>query len=687
MKTEREAKGKSSISYLRWEWKKTKITKIKLQNLGPFYREHEIEFRGDGTGVHVVHGDTGQGKTSLQRAILWGLYGKVLDHNGKEIPPTSLLNRAAFKDCNFAFAVSIFFNHEGKKWVLTRKTAALLHQDKKYLSGMESYLVKDGEPTATTPSKTRLEVERILPFDVSRFFFFDGEMLVKYEELLDQDSRSMRILRNSIEHILGIPYLRTARDDLYEVKRKMERELAKLVRRIGGKDYDELARLFQDCCEEIERKRDQIDSLQKQIDSLEEEIATKKRKLTTIQSVKENAIRRREIESKIERLEAKAEAVRTKLKNLNSQLHKTVLSPIADSIIKQLQLKHERVMKKYNEKQQLLGIKKNLEQAISAQRCRLCGNILNPTKLKQFESELNETKIKIESLTEVPEPNLAYESSARYLENMKSQLVNKDEYENIDEKLNKLNHDIAGKSANLKRIEQKLISVDEEEPFRLETQIGNDKEELGRLKGEQSSLREQLEGDLSTQSALNQQLASINREELNILTKKISYIREVSAVFEESISIYRDERRKEVESKATEIFKQIRSKEDFSRLEINENFGLSIVTKDGTRLNKAEWRSAGEEQIVALALIGALNKCAQIKAPVFMDAPFGRLDIKHGQRVLTYLPNMSDQVVIFVTDREFSKEDEAYLEGKIKSDYTLKYISEDEGSNIIETSK
>ena len=228
MRTEEEAKSKSSISYQEVGVKKTKITKIKLQNFGPFYGEHEIEFPGDGTGVHVVHGDTGQGKTSLQRAILWGLYGKVLDHKGREIPPTSLLNRSAFKDCNFAFAVSIFFNHEGKKWVLTRKTAARLHRDKKYFIGMKSYLVRDGEPTATTPSKTRLEIERILPSDVSRFFFFDGEMLVKYEELLDQDSRSMRILRTSIEHILGIPYLRTARDDLYEVKRKMEKDLQSL---------------------------------------------------------------------------------------------------------------------------------------------------------------------------------------------------------------------------------------------------------------------------------------------------------------------------------------------------------------------------------------------------------------------------------------------------------------------------
>ncbi len=662
-----------------------KITKIKLQNFGPFYDVHEIIFPS-GSGVNIIHGNTGQGKTSIQRAILWCLYGKVLDRNGKEIPPTSLLNRSAFRDGNFAFAVSISFGHEGKNCVLTRKTAALVHQDRRYLHGMKSSLVENGDPVATTLSETRLKIERILPFNVSRFFFFDGEMLVKYEELLDQDSRSMRILRDSIEHILGIPYLRTARDDLYEVERKLEKELARLLRRIGGKDYDELAELYQYCCEEIERKKDLIKKLQGQIDSLEEEIATKKRRLTEIRSVQEDAIRRREIDSQIEMLETRGESEKIRLKNLNSGLYKTILSSTAKSIIDQLKLKHEKVMGKYNEKQQLLGKLKSLKHAIDAARCRFCGSILNPTKLKEFENEYKETEVKIESLTEIPEPNLVYETSARYLEKMRSQLVKSNEYGQIDEKLAEIAHKIASQKAILKQVEQKLIDVDEEEPFRLETRIRDEKEEVGRLKGEKSSVEDQLGEDFQTQSELNQKLARINREEINTLGEMIDYTKRISDVFEESIAVYRNKRRKEVESKATEIFREIRSKEDFSRLDINENFGLSIVTKSGTLLNRAEWRSAGEEQIVALALIGALNKCAKIEAPVFMDTPFARLDIAHGQRVLTYLPKMSDQVVVFVTDREFRKEDEVYLEGKIISDYSLEYRGEDEGSYIIMTS-
>ena len=93
------------------------ISELKIYNFGPFYNEHKITFGEEGYGVHIIRGGTGQGKTSLQRAVIWGLYGKVFDRKGKEITPTSLLNRNAFKDDNFHFWVQIFFIHDEKKWV------------------------------------------------------------------------------------------------------------------------------------------------------------------------------------------------------------------------------------------------------------------------------------------------------------------------------------------------------------------------------------------------------------------------------------------------------------------------------------------------------------------------------------------------------------------------------------------
>jgi DNA sulfur modification protein DndD len=425
--------------------------------------------------------------------------------------------------------------------------------------------------------------------------------------------------------------------------------------------------------------------LQKQIDQLDEKISENKRNLAEIQSVRELATERRTIESEIEKLNANAETSREKLKNLNSMFYKTVLLPIAESIIDQLRLKHEKIMGKYNEKQRLLGQEKDLLKGIYSNKCKLCGNILDAKKVADFEHQLIEVRSKIEALTEVPEPNLIYETSAQYLKNMRAQASTPEKYKAVDKELNVIEHKIAAKKAILKQIEQKLLGADEDEPFRLEVEIRRQSEELGRLKGEKYNLKNLLEEDFLIQSELNQKLSGINREELNILSNRIKLTGDISNVFEDAISVYRNQRKEEVEAKATEIFRQIRSKTDFDKLDINENFGLSIVTKRGTLLNRSEWRSAGEEQIVALALIGALNKCAQIEAPVFMDTPFGRLDLTHGRKVLSFLPKMSEQVVVFVTDREFRKEDEEYLGDSIKSDHVLEYRGEQDGSFIVNT--
>jgi DNA sulfur modification protein DndD len=68
-----------------------------------------------------------------------------------------------------------------------------------------------------------------------------------------------------------------------------------------------------------------------------------------------------------------------------------------------------------------------------------------------------------------------------------------------------------------------------------------------------------------------------------------------------------------------------------------------------------------------------------------MDTPFGRLDITHGKKVLEFLPNLSEQIILLVTDREFRKEDENILENYINSDHTLVFRGEEKGSYILKT--
>ncbi|CAD7768015.1 hypothetical protein FHEFKHOI_01948 [Candidatus Methanoperedenaceae archaeon GB50] len=132
----------------------------------------------------------------------------------------------------------------------------------------------------------------MLPPDVSRFYFFDGEMLRDYEELLEDDSRAMALLKDSIERVLGVPYFKMARNDLEGIKRKFERERARIMRQLGGSDLEELAELQQMLQDELDDLDKTINELEKQKEILDNKIAEDKRKLADMKEVRELATRR-----------------------------------------------------------------------------------------------------------------------------------------------------------------------------------------------------------------------------------------------------------------------------------------------------------------------------------------------------------------------------------------------------------
>lgn len=661
--------------------KRMKITTIMIRNFGPFYKEHKLEFPKDGSGVHLIRGCTGQGKTSLQRAVIWGLFGKVLDRNDREIPLTSLLNRTAAKENDNTFSVHIFFNHENSSWTISRSAEVGDTRQGSHRSSERFDVVRDGE-VQPNPQHT---IQRILPYDVIRFFFFDGEMLRDYEELLDQDSHSMKILRDSIEHILGIPYLRTARDDLKQVMRETENEQARLIKRLGGKAYDQLASDFQAICEKIQREEKSLKELDKQIDDLERQIGEKKRRLLDIKSVQTLAKQRIELEEQIKKLEDNTRNARLELQGLNSKLFKIILTPIARNLVRQLEVKHTESMSMYDQKQQLIAKVQTLDKTLRMKECKVCGAKVDEENAKRLQAEITEAKNAIERLTQIPEPNLEFEKCKNVLDRIIADPASRKQYDPIKKTLEDAGYKIASVSQKLSDVKRKLSDVDEEEPSRIEGEIRVFSKEQGRLESDKKHLEGQLSEDYKEKSELEQKMGRIDKHEVNILANRIQTCRRVSEIFDRAISAYREDRRTEVEKEATRVFRKIRSKESFSRLEINDNFGLNILTEDGTKLDRAEWRSAGEEQIVALALIGALNKCSKTVAPVFMDAPFARLDTSHVQRVVQYVPSMSEQVLMLVTDREFTKDEEELLKGKIRTDFTVEHKGEQEGSRFEKT--
>jgi len=123
-------------------------------------------------------------------------------------------------------------------------------------------------------------------------------------------------------------------------------------------------------------------------------------------------------------------------------------------------------------------------------------------------------------------------------------------------------------------------------------------------------------------------------------------------------------RLEQIELEAARYFNRLSRKgELLSKITIDrDSFRVRVVRWDQTELPK-ERLSAGEKQLLAIAILWALAKASQRPLPVVVDTPLARLDLEHRRRLLTeYLPNVSHQVVVLSTDTEVDLAAAAELE-------------------------
>ena len=124
--------------------------------------------------------------------------------------------------------------------------------------------------------------------------------------------------------------------------------------------------------------------------------------------------------------------------------------------------------------------------------------------------------------------------------------------------------------------------------------------------------------------------------------------------------------RLKIEKRASETFRMLTTEPDFNQLELNEAYGLYLIA-GGERVA----RSAGVEQIVALSLIESLNHLGRRKGPMFMDTPAGRLDKKHRENIMEYLPKVVTQLVILAHSGELEEDNIYFDQSKIGKKYRI----------------
>lgn len=145
------------------------------------------------------------------------------------------------------------------------------------------------------------------------------------------------------------------------------------------------------------------------------------------------------------------------------------------------------------------------------------------------------------------------------------------------------------------------------------------------------------------------------------------------------------ETKEHLESKLNQIYNEIIWKEEKFKIHIDEEYNLSIYLEDGD-VDMLGSLSAGETEVLAFSFLAALSSISGFEFPIIIDTLFGRISRQTRINFTKMLPKiLSDrQVIILVTDTEFTPDLREILKPNIAKYYKINYDKIKKNSQFLE---
>jgi len=143
---------------------------------------------------------------------------------------------------------------------------------------------------------------------------------------------------------------------------------------------------------------------------------------------------------------------------------------------------------------------------------------------------------------------------------------------------------------------------------------------------------------------------------------------------------------KRLEKLILNSFKSLHRKKDFIKsIKIDTiEFDLKISDNKNKEID-TESLSAGERQLLAVAILWGLAKASNSAAPTIIDTPLGRLDSEHRLNLVEqYFPTASKQVILLSTDEEINKKYHKFISPHLSRSYKIEYDEKLNGSKLSE---
>ena len=654
------------------------INSIKIKNFQTYYGDVEFEFDKplNKKNVILIGGLNGAGKTSFFSSVVLGLFGKnaqgiIFERSTGESLNESyesylieVFSNEAKKANDIEMEISLSITHEDDDIKIVRKWWF----DNDIDEMLEIYMEKDGMITPLEIPKEDVDrneyyeayIQSIIPSQVGRFFFFDGEEI---KAIAKQNPEQAVI--NGINALLGFDILEQLVVDLETLKRNLRKELPGAANSGLLTNYEELEKLETTLGSAEEEKKlyqEEIEGMYVYLEELEKDIseAFKGRDVDN----------RNEILDKIFHLDKELNAVENELQTLVGEVL-TLAFP----------------SKLISETEKKLGKEINtLKQHDQSAVINSLKNKFNKQLIKNLSLEIKEKEKIVKEISNAAELTWQDMDSGSTIKTSRMSNYFSDDqiktaFTHIQDIKATTNREIArlvGKQDALQKEKSELLSMQQLFDSGRYAQDILDKKSntLSQLSTKQHEL-ERVEAEIMV---VNQEITNI-KNTIDRLESELEEAESYQSLIKEFMNEARGRRANLLSKKTSDVIKKLAHKEDLiSKVNIDEKtYSINLLD---SKNNSVSRMSAGESEIFALSLLQALGEVSSRKLPVVIDTPLGRLDYSHRKSIVSnYFHNVSEQVFILSTDTEIDQSLYSDLEPFINQTFLIK-SNKDKSSSV-----
>jgi DNA sulfur modification protein DndD len=644
---------------------------VKLYNFGIYQGEHtvDLDVTDHNKPVVLFGGLNGGGKTTFLDSLQLALYGKNAKcSNRGKLSYSDYLKQAINRYSKDKFAsVSLSFRHtqrtQTKRYEVIRSWEANSNKD---ITDKVQVLV-NGELDNLLTDNWNDFVSEFIPQSMSELFFFDGE---KIEDLADP-VRSAQLLKTGIEALLGLELFTQLSKDLNSQKRRrQERNLDSSA----SKKVEELKQRKElldnnaiSIKENIKKVLETENSLANQLKDIEIQMQTSGASL--LDDVNDIQIERKAVISKLEAIDH----------NLIKLAAGAMPLAIAHNLLKETKAQASLEQEGISFDNAQKHIKANNDELIKRLKASATDDLVEQVnKLltsmwQESENSLNQEK---------------YLNTNPVIFNFAESAIESDKTES--EELIKQKKELQERLALL---DKKLDAVPDSESVkeqietkgRIEASIAHSKTTLDSLMEEMAQCRTQIN---ENEARLDATLIQQNAEDFE--GKRNEQVAEHLVEMKGIVDAFKAQLIKEniatLEKRIKSKFDSLERKSELvAKVKINpETFNLTLLGLDGLALDTKRL-SAGERQLLSVAILWALAEASGKEIPTIIDTPMGRLDGKHRTKLVeNYFPEAAGQVILLSTDEEIAGQYYKKLKRSVAKEYHISYEEAAKTSTITE---